>query len=144
MTYSWPRDYRVLINLLNISAHRGYKVETHNLEVTGSSPVWSTLKIKHLQRFCRCFFFCRWPSSDLFEAKVTSRYPLKHWEIFCEFKKCFRIDYSENKEHYLKAASRKSKPDTEFKYEVWSFHAANHQEKPYLVDIWTAKTHKKA
>ena len=32
--------------------------KTHNLEVPGSSPGWSTLKIKHLQRFCRCFFFC--------------------------------------------------------------------------------------
>ena len=31
--------------------------KTHNLEVPGSSPGWSTLKIKHLQSFCRCFFF---------------------------------------------------------------------------------------
>ena len=34
--------------------------QTHNLEVPGSSPGWSTLKIKHLQGFCRCFFFCWW------------------------------------------------------------------------------------
>ena len=33
--------------------------DTHNLEVPGSSPGWSTLKIKHLQSFCRCFFFYR-------------------------------------------------------------------------------------
>ena len=32
---------------------------SHNLEVPGSSPGWSTLKIKHLQSFCRCFFFYR-------------------------------------------------------------------------------------
>ena len=31
--------------------------ESHNLEVPGSSPGWSTLRIKHLQIFCRCFFF---------------------------------------------------------------------------------------
>ena len=30
---------------------------THNLEVPGSSPGWSTLKIKHLRFFCKCFFF---------------------------------------------------------------------------------------
>ena len=29
----------------------------HNLEIPGSSPGWSTLKIKHLRRFRRCFFF---------------------------------------------------------------------------------------
>ena len=34
-----------------------YELQTHNLEVPGSSPGWSTLRIKHLQRFCRCFFF---------------------------------------------------------------------------------------
>ena len=96
--------------------------KAHNLEVIGSSPIWSTLRKEHLQRFCRCFFFSWRPSSDLFEAKVTSLDPLKRREIFWEFRKCFRKDYSENKEHYLKAASRKSKPDTEFKYEVWSFH----------------------
>lgn len=33
--------------------------QTHNLEVPGLSPGWSTLKIKHLQSFCRCFFFYR-------------------------------------------------------------------------------------
>ena len=31
--------------------------QTHNLEVPGSSPGWSTLRIRHLQSFCRCFFF---------------------------------------------------------------------------------------
>ena len=29
--------------------------KTHNLEVVGSSPTWSTLKIKHLQRFVGAF-----------------------------------------------------------------------------------------
>ena len=33
--------------------------QTHNLEVPGLSPGWSTLKIKQLQSFCRCFFFYR-------------------------------------------------------------------------------------
>ena len=33
-----------------------FEQQTHNLEVRGSSPSWSTLKIKHLQSFCRCFF----------------------------------------------------------------------------------------
>ena len=31
--------------------------KTHNLEVVGSSPTWSTLKIKHLQRFVGAFSF---------------------------------------------------------------------------------------
>ena len=51
---------------------------------------------------------------------MTSRELLKRREIICDFKKCFRKDYSENKEHYLKAASRRSKPDTRFRYVVWS------------------------
>ena len=31
--------------------------KTHNLEVVGSSPTWSTLKIKHLQSFVGAFSF---------------------------------------------------------------------------------------
>jgi len=58
---------------------------------------------------------------------VTPRDPLKRREIICEFKKCFCKDYSENKEHYLKAASRRRKPDTRFRYVVLSC-SANHQE----------------
>ena len=93
---------------------------THNLEVLGSSPSWSTLIIKHLRVSRKCFFFCRRPSSDLFEAKVTSRDLLKLREIFYEFKKCFRKDDGENKECHLKVASRRSKPDTRFRYVVLS------------------------
>ena len=32
-------------------------VATHNLEVLGSSPGWSTLNIKHLRVSRKCFFF---------------------------------------------------------------------------------------
>ena len=31
---------------------------THNLEVPGSSPGWSTLKIKQLRNFVAAFFLC--------------------------------------------------------------------------------------
>ena len=31
--------------------------QTHNLEVIGSSPIWSTLKIKQLSQKLNCFFF---------------------------------------------------------------------------------------
>ena len=31
--------------------------KTHNLEVTGSSPVWSTLKYKQLRGIATAFFF---------------------------------------------------------------------------------------
>ena len=31
---------------------------THNLEVPGSSPGWSTLKIKQLRKFVAAFFLC--------------------------------------------------------------------------------------
>ena len=30
---------------------------THNLEVPGSSPGWSTLKVKHLREIASAFFF---------------------------------------------------------------------------------------
>jgi len=33
--------------------------KTHNLEVVGSSPTWSTLKIKHLRVSRKCFFHVR-------------------------------------------------------------------------------------
>ena len=37
---------------------RGINPEkTHNLEVPGSSPGWSTLRIKHLRISRKCFFF---------------------------------------------------------------------------------------
>ena len=31
--------------------------QTHNLEVPGSSPGWSTLRIKHLREIASAFFF---------------------------------------------------------------------------------------
>ena len=31
--------------------------QTHNLEVPGSSPGWSTLEIKHLREIASAFFF---------------------------------------------------------------------------------------
>ena len=33
------------------------KHRTHNLEVPGSSPGWSTLRIKHLREIASAFFF---------------------------------------------------------------------------------------
>ena len=33
--------------------------QTHNLEVIGSSPIWSTLIIKHLRRFPQVLFLYR-------------------------------------------------------------------------------------
>ena len=32
-------------------------IHTHNLEVPGSSPGWSTFKIKHLREIASAFFF---------------------------------------------------------------------------------------
>ena len=40
-----------------MGCHKKSIFAAHNLEVPGSSPGWSTLKIKHLRRFRRCFFF---------------------------------------------------------------------------------------
>ena len=44
LSYSWCQTIREFYNMLKISALRAYKAETHNLEVPGSSPGWSTLK----------------------------------------------------------------------------------------------------
>ena len=41
----------------DIKNHKTSISQTHNLEVTGSSPVWSTLKIKQLRNFVTAFFF---------------------------------------------------------------------------------------
>ena len=41
----------------DIKNHKTSISQTHNLEVPGSSPGWSTLKIKHLQRFIGAFSF---------------------------------------------------------------------------------------
>ena len=48
--------YQVLLSK-NIRTHD--LPPTHNLEVPGSSPGWSTLIIKHLQRFVGAFSFIR-------------------------------------------------------------------------------------
>ena len=74
----------------NMAFHAKTVNMTHNLEVLGSSPSWSTLKIRHLRVSRKCFFFYWRPSSDLFETKVTLCNLLKRRVIFCEFKKCFR------------------------------------------------------
>ena len=46
-----------IINLVIYCPINRENIEPHNLEVPGSSPGWSTLEIKHLQRFCKCFFY---------------------------------------------------------------------------------------
>ena len=40
----------------DIKNHKTSISQTHNLEVIGSSPIWSTLIIKHLQVSRKCFF----------------------------------------------------------------------------------------
>ena len=49
LSYCWCQTVREFNNMLKISALRAYKAETHNLEVPGSSPGWSTLKISNLE-----------------------------------------------------------------------------------------------
>ena len=64
----------------DIKNHKTSISQTHNLEVPGSSPGWSTLKIKHLRVSRKCFFFCRRPLGDLFKAKLYKSELLKfHW-----------------------------------------------------------------
>ena len=41
----------------DIKNHKTSISQTHNLEVLGSSPSWSTLKIKQLSHKLNCFFF---------------------------------------------------------------------------------------
>ena len=45
---------------------------------------------------------------------MTLRYPLKRREIFGEFKKCFRKDYSENKESLTSKHIKKNKREDHF------------------------------
>ena len=40
----------------DIKNHKTSISQTHNLEVLGSSPSWSTLKIKQLSHKLSCFF----------------------------------------------------------------------------------------
>ena len=42
----------------DIKNHKTSISQTHNLEVLGSSPSWSTLKIKELHQKCSSFFLC--------------------------------------------------------------------------------------
>ena len=57
LTYSWPLTSREFNNMLIFSTLRAYKVETHNLEVLGSSPRWPTFFEKHLRVIASAFFF---------------------------------------------------------------------------------------
>ena len=41
----------------DIKNHKTSISQTHNLEVPGSSPSWSTLKIKQLNQKLNCFSF---------------------------------------------------------------------------------------
>ena len=41
----------------DIKNHKTSISQTHNLEVLGSSPSWSTLKIKHLREVVSAFSF---------------------------------------------------------------------------------------
>ena len=43
----------------DIKNHKTSISQTHNLEVLGSSPSWSTLKIKHLRAIVSAFFSLR-------------------------------------------------------------------------------------
>ena len=56
LTYSWPLTSREFNNMLIFSTLRAYKVETHNLEVLGSSPRWPTFKKEALAIARECFF----------------------------------------------------------------------------------------
>ena len=40
----------------DIKNHKTSSSQTHNLEVIGSSPIWSTLEIKQLSQKLNCFF----------------------------------------------------------------------------------------
>ena len=45
-------------NFIDVKVHGISIFPTHNLEVPGSSPGWSTKKIKQLSQKLNCFFFC--------------------------------------------------------------------------------------
>ena len=45
------------MKFIAIKNHKISFSQTHNLEVPGSSPGWSTLKIKQLSQKLNCFFF---------------------------------------------------------------------------------------
>ena len=48
--------------------------KTHNLEVIGSSPIWSTLKFKHLRVNRKCFFFClRTPCEHRVQSQTSDK-----------------------------------------------------------------------
>ena len=45
------------MKFIAIKNHKISFSQTHNLEVLGSSPSWSTLKIRHLRAIASAFFF---------------------------------------------------------------------------------------
>ena len=93
--------YSINIDKMNYRRISFYR--SHNLEVPGSSPGWSTKKIKHLQSFCRCFFFYWWPSGDLFKAKLYKSDLLKfHWiaENFYRFLSYCGLDIAKHDAHF--------------------------------------------
>ena len=69
------------MKFIAIKNHKISFSQTHNLEVPGSSPGWSTLKTKQLSQKLNCFFFYWCPLSDLFEAKLISCDLLKFHEM---------------------------------------------------------------
>ena len=50
-----PGTYGVIVKGIDQQERHGH--QTHNLEVPGSSPGWSTLRIKHLRAIASVFFF---------------------------------------------------------------------------------------
>ena len=90
----------------------------HNLEVVGSSPTWSTLKIKHLQRFCGCFFFC---SRTPCEHRPQSQTSNEHREIPRTRFWCSQNTLSSSSENYFR-------PPISF----FQFHLSFLRAKPHL------------
>ena len=83
-----------IINYHEISFFR-----THNLEVVGSSPTWSTLKIKHLRATRKCFFFClRTPC----EHRAQSQTSHEHREIPRTRFWCSQNKQSSSSENYFR------------------------------------------
>ena len=61
----------------DIKNHKTSISQTHNLEVPGSIPGWSTLKIKHLRASRKCFFHVcvnKWRESAILAQKILSSF----------------------------------------------------------------------
>ena len=84
LSYSWYQTIREFYNMLKISALRAYKAETHNLEVTGSSPVWSTKKAleNHLRPFLLSNLFSVQFDAGLFTIHILFLCLIKVYSIF--------------------------------------------------------------